>query len=217
MKVKKRACPFELKSLDEKGVFTGYASVFGVVDSWDDVVLPGAFVESLTKRRPALLWQHRSEWPIGVWESMIEDQRGLLSVGRLLIDDLPRAREAYALLKAGAMDGLSIGYEVVNCDFVVREEKTIRQLRTVDLWEVSLVTFPANEDATVTGIKAIENMKTVRDAEEFLRDAGLSRSEAKAVIGRVKSALRREAEEDALVLEAGRLLETIKGGTKWTN
>ncbi len=121
----------------------GYASIFGVVDRGGDVVLPGAYAASLQRMaesggRVRLLWQHDPGQPIGVWDDVREDGRGLWVKGRLLTE-LERGREAAALLAAGALDGLSIGYRTVRAE---RGPKGRRMLAEVELWEVSLVTFP---------------------------------------------------------------------------
>lgn len=166
--------PFEIKSIDEQGIFEGYGNVFGVQDHYRDVVEPGAFTKTLQNwqekgRLPALLWQHDSSKPIGVYESMSEDQHGLHVRGRLLVEDVPLAREAWALLKAGAINGLSIGYSTV---LEERDINRVNHIKEIDLWEVSLVTFPANAESTVTHIK------TIREFEKFLRDSGFSKQEA---------------------------------------
>lgn len=166
--------PFEIKSIDEQGIFEGYGNVFGVQDHYRDVVEPGAFTKTLQNwqskgRLPALLWQHDSSKPIGVYESMNEDQYGLHVRGRLLVEDVPLAREAWALLKAGAINGLSIGYSTV---LEERDINRVNHIKEIDLWEVSLVTFPANAESTVTHIK------TIREFEKFLRDSGFSKQEA---------------------------------------
>ena len=167
--------PLAVKTIDDAGVFEGYGSVFGVEDSYRDVVLPGAFSKSLAswrdkKAMPPLLWQHQHDKPIGVYEAMAEDEHGLFVRGRLLVQDVSLAKEAWALLKAGAIKGLSIGYRPVLEEY--NHESKVNNLKEIDLWETSLVTFPANEDAVVTSIK------TVREFEKFLREAGFSRSEA---------------------------------------
>ena len=147
--------PLEVKRVDERGVFEGYGSVFGVEDHYRDVVEPGAFVKSLAKWRardkfPALLWQHDTDKPIGVYEDMAEDERGLYVRGRLLIEEVALAREAWALIRAGAVNGLSIGYRPVTEE---RGRDGINRILEIDLWEVSLVTFPANEAGAVTDVK----------------------------------------------------------------
>ena len=143
----------EIKSLDEIGRFAGYASVFDVIDNQRDIVLPGAFRDTIKNRAASvkLLWQHQFEEPIGVISHLIEDARGLYIEGTLLLR-VVRAQEAYALLKAGALSGLSIGYSPVR--YTIDPETGVRKLAAVELWEVSLVTFPANSEATVTVVKS---------------------------------------------------------------
>lgn len=143
---------FEVKRLSMDGVFAGYASVFDVVDTQHDRVRRGAFAHSISSGAPVqLLWQHQADEPIGIIESVKEDARGLYVRGRLLLD-VARAREAYALLKAGALRGLSIGYRVVKSRRMA--DSGVRELLAVELIEVSLVTFPANSAAVVTVVKA---------------------------------------------------------------
>jgi HK97 family phage prohead protease len=167
---------FELKQEpDNDGRFEGYASVFGVVDQGDDMVERGAFSKSLAKRRPKMLWQHDPFEPIGVWEEVREDNHGLFVKGRLL-KEVDKGREALALLKAGAMDSMSIGYRTVESS--PNAEGRVRKLLEVDLWEVSLVTFPMLLEAQVTDVKSIA---TEREFERVLRDAGFSRKEATAI------------------------------------
>jgi len=134
------------------GAFYGYASVFFVRDSQGDIVLPGAFRQSLLDgaRTVPLLWQHRPDAPIGIVADLKEDDVGLYIAGQLNMD-VAQAREAYALLASGAPDGLSIGYEVEESRF--DPDTGARLLMSVKLWEISLVTFPANDEARVTAVK----------------------------------------------------------------
>ncbi len=142
----------ELKSLDAKGKFAGYASVFDVVDSQKDVIIRGAFAQTLKGRvsEIKMLWQHQQSEPIGVFTQMFEDGRGLFVEGKLLLT-VARAQEAYSLLKEGAISGLSIGYSPIK--YRIHERTGVRIISKVDLWEVSLVTFPANEAAKITVVK----------------------------------------------------------------
>lgn len=198
---KTRDFAFELKAISEDGAFEGYGSVFGVKDSYDEIVAPGAFAETLDAHKskgtlPAMLWQHRGGEPIGVYTGMEEDSIGLKVRGQLALKTV-RGAEAYELLKMKAINGLSIG-------FVTREDNYdrvsgVRTLKRVDLWEVSLVTFPANDAARVQGVKSIEEFQSLRDAEIHLRDAcGMSRAEARAFVSRVKCLGQRDAEGDEL-------------------
>jgi HK97 family phage prohead protease len=169
---------FDVKALAEDGTFTGYASVFGIVDSQKDIIQRGAFSRTLRQRKGdvKLLWQHKLDEPIGVFSSLKEDSHGLFVEGKLLLD-IQRAGEAYALLKSGAINGMSIGYSVVDASY--DSETGVRLISDVDLFEVSLVTFPANEKATITSVKG-SLPQTTREFERFLREKGFSRSQAKA-------------------------------------
>ena len=145
--------PIELKSLDEQGRFAGYASVFGMVDNQQDRVERGAFLATLRDKPVSeikLLWQHQMQEPIGHVERLFEDDNGLYIEGRLLLS-VQRGREAYDLVKAGVLEGLSIGYRPVS--YRIDPETGVRHLLKVDLFEVSLVTFPANEEASITVVK----------------------------------------------------------------
>lgn len=176
--MKHLSAPFEFKrEPDKDGVFEGYASVFGIVDQGMDVVERGAFTKSLgSGRKVKLLWQHDMAKPIGVWDEIREDERGLFVKGRIL-KDVQQGAEAMALMRAGAIDSMSIGYRTVDASFEGGGD--VRKLHELELFEISLVTFPMLPDAKITDIKSI---KTIRDFEAFLRDAGMSRKEAAAVV-----------------------------------
>lgn len=164
------------KEPDEDGHFEGYASVFDVVDQGMDVVAKGAFRKSLgSGRKVKMLWQHDTSKVIGVWDEIREDERGLFVKGRLL-KDVALGREAMALMRAGAIDSMSIGYRTVEAE--AEGGGRVRKLTELDLFEVSVVTFPMNESARVTDVKSI---RTERDFEAFLRDAGYTRKEATAL------------------------------------
>ena len=201
MQLKRLARPFEVKAVAEDGTFSGYGSVFGVRDSYGDVVEPGAFAKSLEGwaakgRAPAMLWQHDASSPIGVWTSVEEDGHGLKVAGRILLEAGAVEQRAYAHLKAGSVSGLSIGY-VPEVEAFDKATNTNR-LRQIALWEISPVTFPANEAAQVDVVKAAIAAGP-RDFERFLRDAGLSHRAAKALMSGGFLALRglRDADGDA--------------------
>ncbi|MBL4801733.1 MAG: HK97 family phage prohead protease [Emcibacter sp.] len=134
------------------GHFEGYASVFNTVDRGNDLILPGAFTRSLRERGAGgvkFLWQHDPKEPMGILDELREDARGLYVRGRLILD-VERAREAYRLLDAGALDGLSIGFHTLKSK---QRADGVRLLQEVDLWEISLVTFPMNELARISSFK----------------------------------------------------------------
>lgn len=188
---------FEVKSLKEDGTFEGYASTFGGLDAYDDTIEPGAYAESIKSKTPVLLWQHDAADVIGMIEELKEDAHGLYMKARLLVEDIGKAKEAYALLKAKALSGLSIGFIPVEYWYEKSDKAKwgeIRHLKKIDLWEVSLVTFPADGGAGVTGVKSYADMGP-REIEDVLRDAGMSRKEAKSLISRCKE-LQRDAESN---------------------
>lgn len=143
---------FFVEDADETGLFTGYASVFNVVDQQNDIVLPGAFGEC-DHNKVKLLWQHDHSDPIGKVLVLKEDSRGLIIKARLLLD-LQRGKEAHCLLRNGAICGLSIGYTVKSYS-IDKSANNVRLLKAIDLWEISVVTFPANPEAIVTSVKAL--------------------------------------------------------------
>ena len=182
-----RSFALQIKATGDDGTVEGYGSVFGVRDNYDDVIAKGAFIQSLKDHKaagtmPAMLWQHDAEKPIGVWTAMVEDEKGLRIKGQLAMETV-RGKEAHALLKMGALNGLSIGF--MSKEWSYDRETEVRTLTAIDLWEVSLVTFPANEKARVTNVKSADEMATPKDAEKALRDAGFSKSDATAFVSRV--------------------------------
>jgi HK97 family phage prohead protease len=183
------AFPAEYKlSSAETGVIEGLAAVFHNVDSHGDKIVPGAFKASLAERRspPRMLMQHGAVFgadprPVGVWTEVGEDTKGLRVRGRLVGLDTETGRFNLALVRDGAMRGLSIGYKVRPDGVVygksVGEPK--RTLRSLDLHEVSIVDEPSNPDAVVTSIKAAAEIKSAREFEEFLHDSGFPKAAAK--------------------------------------
>jgi HK97 family phage prohead protease len=200
----------EIKAVsDEEGTFEGYGSIFGNLDSYGEKVMPGAFSESLARHKregtkPLMLWQHDPYAPIGVWEDLVEDGKGLRGTGRLL-KGVAKADEARILMKAGALQGLSIGYREVE----VEPEGNNRLLKKLDLLEISVVSFPANRRARVESIKS-ERMEEfarrlrdgdpmpIKDFEDILREAGVPKAMATQIasVGYAK-AIRGEPEGQA--------------------
>ena len=203
------AAPIEFKFSTDKdtGTISGYGSVFGVRDLHADIVEAGAFAASIAdhkaaKTAPAMLWGHDPDRPIGVWDSFSEDQYGLKVSGRLNLDTQD-GKEALALLKQGAFNGLSIGYRV-NPGGAAIDRGGVRRLKSVELWEVSLVTFPSNRSARVDGVKS---MSTRREFEGFLRAAGFPKAASRKLAGGGWPALRSDK------TGAGDLLQTIRKAT----
>lgn len=191
----------EIKAVQEDGFFSGYGAVFGNIDWYNDVILPGAFIASLAKWRaknkmPPVLWNHNDSEPIGVYTNIYEDEKGLYVEGKLLIDDVPRAKSTHALLKAGAIDGLSIGYSTKKAN---QQGNGVRELVEVELGEISIVTQPANERSVITSVKSKLDegeLPTLPEFEKFLRESGFSKSQSVAIASKGLRPLLSESEEE---------------------
>lgn len=200
----------ELKDLSDEGVISGYGAIFNNVDEYGDRIVPGAFSKCLAKfaaakTAPVMLWNHNPDKPIGVWTEMAEDKKGLKVTGKLIME-VPLAKEVHALLKAGAMRGLSIGYRTIS-DAI---EGNVRLLKEIDLWEVSPVTFPANTKAGVTSVKSANAWEefgrrlregtppSIKEFEDILREVGVPKTLATQIasVGYAK-AIRSESEGEA--------------------
>ena len=158
--------------LREENRIAGYASIFGTADQGGDVVAKGAYANSLTRlaragRSVKMLWQHDPAQPIGVWDDVREDEKGLFVSGRIL-DGVRKGGEALALLQAGALDGLSIGYRTVKAEARGASGRTLTE---IDLWEVSLVTFPMLPEARVAAPASEEDEALARALAEVFSDA----------------------------------------------
>lgn len=217
--MEKKSFDFDVKSVDDSGTFIGYGSVFGNVDGGNEVVVKGAFTESLVARaakgrKLPILWQHRSGEPIGVYESVKEDDHGLLMSGRLLINDVQRAKEAYALLKAGAVTGMSIGYGVL--DDQVDSKSRVRYLKKLQLEETSIVTFPMNDAARIEVVKSMDNIlksgrvPSLPEFEDFLCEAGFSKTQSKAIAGNGLRKLLDRCEADGNSSDALQILNSFQ-------
>lgn len=209
---------FQASAEDEREI-VGYGAVFGNVDGYGDVIAPGAFAKSLAaiksgeKAMPPMLLSHNPEaLPVGVWTEMAEDGHGLRVKGKLL--DTTQGVDTYKALKAGAITGLSIGYRPVEYALRSKPDDPRRTLKSVDLLEVSVVGFPANDKARVLSVKA-EEITTIRDLEHALRDAGYSKAEALRVCAKFQAkAGQGEPDGDKAKLAAiaaDRLIAILKG------
>ncbi len=173
------AAGFDVKKLTEDGSFEGYASVFNIKDNGNDIVMPGAFTKSLKTKgadKIKMLWQHKWDSPTGVWEVVKEDDKGLYVKGRLL-QEIKAGQEALAMMRAGVIDSLSIGFRTKKAKY---DEKTgTRSLLELELWEISLVTFPMLAQAKINAVKGSFDERGI---EAALREAGLSKEFAKNVV-----------------------------------
>lgn len=162
---------------EEDGTIEGYGSVFDVVDQGGDIIAPGAFRQSLASgRKVKMLFQHDPSAVIGTWKSMEEDAKGLRVAGKILTT-VKSGAEAYEYVKAGAIDGLSIGYRTIKS----MDRNGKRVIMQAELWEVSLVTFPMNEMARIDAVKAADMQRDELERLLTLR-AGLSRSVARKLL-----------------------------------
>jgi HK97 family phage prohead protease len=180
---------------DDAGTFSGYGAIFGNVDSYGDIIKAGAFAKSLKEwgakgKLPPMLLQHGGGvfgggaddmLPVGKWLSMEENSKGLKVEGHLFAMNTERGQYIYEGLKSGVLDGLSIGFMTRNSEEEIIDGERYRILTDIDLWELSIVTFPANDKARVASVK-----NQLRDIEDSLRDAGLSRADCRTAISVLK-------------------------------
>lgn len=208
------SCDFEVKfaSGAKDGTFEGYGAMFGNIDSYGDVIEKGAFKETLREwegrgKFPPMLLQHgggmfggnaEDMLPVGKYTSMEENSKGLKVTGELFALNTEKGQYIYEGLKAGSLDGLSIGFVAKKYTMGTKPGEPRRRLQAIDLKELSIVTFPANDRARVGGVKSAREIKTIREFEEMLRNGmlpALSANEAKALLAGGFKAL--HAERDA--------------------
>jgi HK97 family phage prohead protease len=190
-------------AVEADGTFEGYASLFNRQDMGRDVVAPGAFAESLRRRGPRgvrLLFQHDAGQPLGVWHTIREDARGLHVTGRLL-PEIARSREVHAMLRAGAIDGLSIGFRALAGK---RDRGTgVRRLTKIDLWEISIVTFPMLPDARVSAVKDRPRARA-SPLPPACDGAGILAARIRALARRMDASVSDRARHSSFSLHAGR-------------
>ena len=207
MNLTHKSVKLELKLDAERRRISGYASIFGNVDSTGDIVMQGAFAKSLGARKIRMLYQHSDSKLMGLWDIAREDDKGLYVEGQLA--KTPLGDEVYELASMGALDSMSIGYNVSESEY---NKDGVRLLKEVDLWEVSLVTFPANNLATITGVKSAPDNE--REFENFLREVGkFSQQAAKIITAKGFKALsgQRDVEADGLVSSLQNNINILKG------
>lgn len=189
MKLTTRDIRLDPGALADTGEFEGYGCVFGVRDSYGTKFQPGCFKRSIADRGAAgikMLLGHDTAKPVGAWMSLAEDDKGLKVRGRLLKDDIAAAREAFALMKAGVLDGLSVGFRI-------RKSRTdtadgTEAIEDTDLLEISPVLFPSVPGSAISTVRG--RMPTEREFETWLtQDAGFTRSQAREIISRGFKAL----------------------------
>ena len=227
MEMKTRDFNLEIRSITDDGVIEGYASVFDVVDSYKDVIAPGAFKRTLSAwqssgRMLPVLWQHDAFNPIGVTVKAMEDDKGL-AVTAQLVTEVAQARDAYALAKAGALGGMSIGFSIPNkasdgqAAVIYDDERGVQIIREVKLWEYSLVTFPANEAATIDHVRqAAHALEQATEAfAVHYKDTVALLKEMHTLLEASKRSVRTTRNEDAaltgVLKEARQLLALTKG------
>jgi HK97 family phage prohead protease len=216
-----RSIQFKRASVTDTGTFSGYGAVFGNVDAYGDVIAAGAFTKSLATwgqrgKLPLMLLQHGGGFlggaedgiPIGQWTSMQQDGNGLKVEGQLFALDTQKGQYIYAGLKSGVLDGLSIGYQAVAYKIGTQAGEPERTLTEVDLFECSVVSFPANDLARVGSVKAAA--ETPRDLENLLRRIGFSAREAKRITAGGWSAYSKQPDRD----DTARAVELLKQRTR---
>ncbi len=211
-----------LQNVSEDGTFSGYASLFGKVDLGKDKIEKGAFRRSLLSRKTSgirMLFQHDPSEPIGTWDEIREDAKGLFVKGRI-IQNSAKGAEILSLLRAGAIDGLSIGFRTEKSR--TNRNNGIRSILQADLWEISVVTFPMLPQARVAQVKNQQQFRSdsrlpsVREFEQWLtQDAGLTRSEARTVIG--KGFAKLVGKRDAANTNQGMLAARIRHAARTIN
>lgn len=186
-----KVCVKSLFTPLEEGSIEGYASVFGGVDSYGDTIEPNAFDNVLKSgQKPLMFYQHdRWSLPIGVWEEMSVDEKGLKVKGRLNLE-LEEAREVYSALKFGSLNGMSIGFRMTEHDYEYDEDDICHIKNIAELLEISIVNFPADKEARIDAVKSeeLDGLHDIRDCEHYLRELGISKKMAQKLISVVKSA-----------------------------
>ena len=186
-----KVCVKSLFTPLEEGSIEGYASVFGGVDSYGDTIEKTAFDNVIkTGQKPLMFYQH-NRWsiPIGIWEEMSVDEKGLKVKGRLNLE-LAEAREVYSALKFGSLNGMSIGFRMKDKDYEYDDEDICHIKNISELLEISIVNFPADKEARIDAVKSeeLDGLHDIRDCEHYLRELGISKKMAQKLISVVKSA-----------------------------
>lgn len=185
-------CTKSSYQVQEEGVIEGYASVFGGIDSYGDTIEPNAYDNVISEGQKPLMFYQHDRWgvPIGKWEELSVDSKGLKVKGRLNLE-LKEAQDVYSALKFGSLDGMSIGFRLRDRDYEYDDNDVCHIKNISELLEISIVNFPADKSARVMGVKAdpedLEELKDIRDCERYLRDLGISKKMAQSIISVIKA------------------------------
>ena len=185
-----KVCVKSLFTPLEEGSIEGYASVFGGVDSYGDTIENTAFDNVIKSGQKPLMFYQHNRWsiPIGVWEELSVDEKGLKVKGRLNLE-LEEAREVYSALKFGSLNGMSIGFRMKDKDYEYDDEDICHIKNITELLEISIVNFPADKEARIDAVKSEDrDLNDIRDCEHYLRELGVSKKQAQKFISVVKSA-----------------------------
>lgn len=185
-------CTKSSYQIQEEGVIEGYASVFGGIDSYGDTIEPNAYDNVISEGQKPLMFYQHDRWgvPIGRWEELSVDSKGLKVKGRLNLE-LKEAQDVYSALKFGSLNGMSIGFRLRDRDYEYDDNDVCHIKNISELLEISIVNFPADKSARVMGVKAdpedLEELKDIRDCEHYLRDLGISKKMAQSIISVIKA------------------------------
>lgn len=186
-----KVCVKSLFTPLEEGSIEGYASVFGGVDSYGDTIEKTAFDNVIKSGQKPLMFYQHNRWsiPIGVWEEMSVDEKGLKVKGRLNLE-LEEAREVYSALKFGSLNGMSIGFRMTEHDYEYDEDDICHIKNIAELLEISIVNFPADKEARIDAVKSeeLDGLHDIRDCEHYLRELGISKKMTQKLISVIKSA-----------------------------
>lgn len=214
MQDKQMDMQLKIKSVNDDGFFSGYGSVNYNKDSYGDIVMPGAFAKSLNdwnakNKWPPVLFNHNRDEIIGCYTKMYEDAHGLYVEGRLLIENISKAREVHALLKAQVIDGLSIGYRTVKEEYD-RDNDSLKLLE-VKLYEVSIVTFPANDEARINCVKYDYGLPSSEQFKELLIKNGFNAEQAAVIHDSGFFSLSKKAAPTKQMSDIDKALQILRG------
>ena len=180
--------------------FEGYASTFGNIDRTDDVIVNGAFSKSIAQlqsdlKQLPILWQHDRDTPLGVYFEVKEDEKGLFVKGRMPKSDTFVSGRVIPQMEVGSITKMSIGFWIMEREY--REDDGVRIIKEADVFEISLVTLPANPKADITGMKSLDEVKTLADIESFLKSHNISNKQAETIISKVTELKKLDADNQA--------------------